>query len=125
MNRSIIAALGAVAFIAGPVSAQTTAPSAAPAKTAKPAPMKAPAKVAKPAAMATTAATAAKPAATRAVATRPIAAKPAAARPVAAAATRGAQAPRTAKSLACSKTADQRNLHGKPRAAFMESCKRG
>ena len=33
-----------------------------------------------------------------------------------------ARAPRTAKSLACSKTADSKGLHGKPREAFMRSC---
>ena len=34
------------------------------------------------------------------------------------------QQPRTAKSLACSKSADSSGLHGKPRKAFMEKCKR-
>ena len=34
------------------------------------------------------------------------------------------QQPRTAKSLACSKTADGQGLHGKPRKSFMEKCKR-
>jgi hypothetical protein len=33
------------------------------------------------------------------------------------------QQPRTAKSLACSKSADSSGLHGKPRKAFMEKCK--
>lgn len=33
--------------------------------------------------------------------------------------------PRTATSLACSKSADNSGLHGKPRKAFMEKCKRG
>jgi GTP cyclohydrolase III len=35
-----------------------------------------------------------------------------------------AQQPRTAKSLACSKSADRNGLHGKPRRSFMEKCKR-
>lgn len=34
-----------------------------------------------------------------------------------------AQQPRTAKSLACSKSADSSGLHGKPRKSFMEKCK--
>lgn len=33
-------------------------------------------------------------------------------------------APRTAKSIACSKTADGKGLHGKVRKKFMESCKK-
>lgn len=33
------------------------------------------------------------------------------------------QAPRTAKSLACSAQADAKGLHGKPRKAFMSTCK--
>jgi hypothetical protein len=32
---------------------------------------------------------------------------------------------RTAKSLECSKEADTKNLHGKPRKAFMRECKKG
>jgi hypothetical protein len=32
---------------------------------------------------------------------------------------------RTAKSLECSKEADGKNLHGKPRKKFMSACKRG
>jgi hypothetical protein len=32
--------------------------------------------------------------------------------------------PRTAKSLECSKQADTKNLHGKPRKKFMSSCKK-
>ena len=35
------------------------------------------------------------------------------------------QAPRTAISLACSKQADAKGLHGKPREAFRASCMRG
>jgi hypothetical protein len=31
---------------------------------------------------------------------------------------------RTAKSLACSKEADGKNLHGKPRKKFMSQCKK-
>ena len=31
---------------------------------------------------------------------------------------------RTAKSLECSKQADTQNLHGKPRKAFMRTCKK-
>jgi hypothetical protein len=42
--------------------------------------------------------------------------KPAAAKKV--------QAPRTEKSLACSKQADEKGLHGKPRKKFMSSCKK-
>ena len=34
-----------------------------------------------------------------------------------------AKAPRTAKSLECSKKADAKSLHGKPRKKFMSSCK--
>ena len=34
------------------------------------------------------------------------------------------QAPRTEKSLACSKQADEKNLHGKPRKKFMSTCKK-
>ena len=34
------------------------------------------------------------------------------------------QAPRTAKSLECSKQADSKSLHGKPRKKFMSSCKK-
>lgn len=36
-----------------------------------------------------------------------------------------AKAPRTAKSLECSKEADAKSLHGKPRKKFMSKCKRG
>ena len=32
--------------------------------------------------------------------------------------------PRTAKSLECSKQADEKALHGKPRKKFMSSCKK-
>ena len=32
--------------------------------------------------------------------------------------------PRTAKSLECSKQADTKNLHGKPRKSFMRTCKK-
>ena len=35
-----------------------------------------------------------------------------------------AQAPRTAKSLECSKQADAKSLHGKPRKKFMSTCKK-
>ena len=35
-----------------------------------------------------------------------------------------AQAPRTAKSLECSKQADSKALHGKPRKKFMSQCKK-
>ena len=34
------------------------------------------------------------------------------------------QAPRTANSLECSKQADSKSLHGKPRKKFMSSCKK-
>jgi hypothetical protein len=41
-------------------------------------------------------------------------------------ATKTAKAPvvRTAKSLDCSKQADAKGLHGKPRKSFMSSCKK-
>ncbi len=57
---------------------------------------------------------------------KPVAAKPVAAKPVAARATPVAQpqAPRTAKSLACSQQADAKGLHGAPRKSFMSSCKK-
>jgi hypothetical protein len=42
----------------------------------------------------------------------------------AAATTKKAQAPRTAKSLECSKEADAKSLHGKPRKKFMRTCKK-
>jgi psiF repeat len=42
--------------------------------------------------------------------------KPAAAKKV--------QAPRTEKSLECSKQADEKGLHGKPRKKFMSTCKK-
>jgi hypothetical protein len=42
--------------------------------------------------------------------------KPAAAKKV--------QAPRSEKSLACSKDADGKGLHGKPRKKFMSECKK-
>jgi hypothetical protein len=32
--------------------------------------------------------------------------------------------PRTEKSLACSKQADEKGLHGKPRKKFMSDCKK-
>ena len=35
-----------------------------------------------------------------------------------------AKVERTAKSLECSKQADSKNLHGKPRKSFMSKCKR-
>ncbi|MGZ5826659.1 MAG: PsiF family protein [Croceibacterium sp.] len=41
-----------------------------------------------------------------------------------AAAAKKTQAPRTEKSLACSKQADEKGLHGKPRKKFMSSCKK-
>jgi len=34
------------------------------------------------------------------------------------------QGPRTAKSLACSKDADAKNIHGKARKTFMSHCKK-
>jgi hypothetical protein len=47
-------------------------------------------------------------------------------KPAAAKAAKPARAPvvRTAKSLDCSKQADAKGLHGKPRKAFMSSCKK-
>jgi len=47
---------------------------------------------------------------------------PKAAAPAAKATT--AKKERTAKSLECSKEADTKNLHGKPRKAFMSKCKK-
>ena len=44
--------------------------------------------------------------------------------PAQASAKSSVQEPRTAKSLACSKSADSKGLHGKPRKSFMEKCKR-
>jgi hypothetical protein len=41
-----------------------------------------------------------------------------------AAATTKAKAPRTAKSLECSKEADSKNIHGKERKKFMSKCKK-
>lgn len=40
------------------------------------------------------------------------------------AAAKKVQAPRTEKSLACSKEADGKGLHGKPRKKFMSTCKK-
>ncbi len=40
------------------------------------------------------------------------------------ASTKGKDAPRTEKSLACSKDADGKKLHGKARQTFMSSCKK-
>ena len=37
---------------------------------------------------------------------------------------KAAPKPRTAASLQCSKDADAKNIHGKPRKAFMSSCKK-
>ena len=36
----------------------------------------------------------------------------------------GKNKPRTAKSLECSKQADEKGLHGKPRKKFLSQCKR-
>ncbi len=38
--------------------------------------------------------------------------------------TKAAPKPRTAASLQCSKDADAKGIHGKPRKAFMNSCKK-
>lgn len=46
-----------------------------------------------------------------------------AAKPTTAASNNG-QGQRTAKSLACSKQADAKNIHGKARKSFMEHCKK-
>ena len=43
----------------------------------------------------------------------------------AAPAAKAAPKERTAKSLECSKEADAKNIHGKPRKAFMRKCKKG
>jgi hypothetical protein len=40
------------------------------------------------------------------------------------AAAKKAQAPRSAKSLECSKEADAKNVHGKARKKFMRTCKK-
>ena len=45
-------------------------------------------------------------------------------KPAAASTTKKAQAPRTAKSLECSKEADGKSLHGKERKKFMSKCKK-
>ena len=42
----------------------------------------------------------------------------------AAAPAKKAEKPRTAESLACSKEADEKNLHGKDRKKFMSQCKK-
>ena len=56
---------------------------------------------------------------------KPIAATSKAAAPTVSPVAHGqTQQPRTAKSLACSKSADSSGLHGKPRKSFMEKCKR-
>lgn len=52
-------------------------------------------------------------------------AAPAAAPAAPAAPAMKAKAPRTAKSLECSKQADTQKLHGKPRKEFMKKCKKG
>ena len=56
----------------------------------------------------------------KAPAAKPVASAPA--KPMAA--TNKGQAPRTAKSLDCSKQADAKNIHGKDRKSFMSHCKR-
>ena len=60
--------------------------------------------------------------ATTAAPAAPMAAKPAA--PMAAPAAKGAKPARTDASLACSKDADTKNIHGKPRKKFMSECKK-
>jgi hypothetical protein len=45
-------------------------------------------------------------------------------KPAAASTAKKAQAPRTAKSMECSKEADAKGLHGKPRKKFMSTCKK-
>ena len=45
-------------------------------------------------------------------------------KPATASTTKKAQAPRTAKSLECSKEADAKSLHGKERKKFMSKCKK-
>ena len=47
-----------------------------------------------------------------------------AAAPTAAPAAKKAAKPRTAESLACSKEADDKNIHGKERKKFMSQCKK-
>ena len=104
MKKLVMIALAA-ALMSGPVMAQSAAPAAA-----------------KPSLMARMkAAHAAK------VAAKPAAAKPAmtaapAAKPAVAAANNNGQ--RTAKSLACSKQADAKNIHGSARKSFMSHCKK-
>ena len=108
MKKLVMIALAA-ALMSGPVMAQSAAPAAA-----------------KPSLMARMkAAHAAKVAAK--VAAKPAAAKPAmtaapAAKPAVAAANNNGQ--RTAKSLACSKQADAKNIHGSARKSFMSHCKK-
>jgi len=102
MKKFAMVALAA-ALMSGPVMAQSAAPAAA-----------------KPSLMARMKAAAAKPAA------KPAAAKPAmttAAKPAAKPANTN-NAPRTAKSLACSKQADAKNIHGAARKSFMSKCKK-
>ena len=95
MKRFATLALAA-ALVSGTAMAQ--APAAAPAKPSLMARMKAAA--IKPAAPAAAAKSAAKPAANN------------------------NNAPRTAKSLECSKQADAKNIHGAARKAFMSKCKK-
>jgi len=47
-----------------------------------------------------------------------------AAAPAATAPAKKAEKPRSAESLACSKEADEKNLHGKDRKKFMSQCKK-
>ena len=47
-----------------------------------------------------------------------------AAAPSATAPAKKAEKPRTAESLACSKEADEKNVHGKARKKFMSQCKK-
>ena len=47
-----------------------------------------------------------------------------AAAPAATAPAKKAEKPRTAESLACSKDADEKGLHGKDRKKFMSQCKK-
>lgn len=101
MKTKYAALIAATMLVSAPLMAQ--APAAAPAKPTLMGRMLAPVR--------------AKPAPATPVA------KPAAAAARAPSASKG-QAPRTAKSLDCSKQADAKNIHGQARKTFMSRCKK-
>ena len=107
-TRIVIAAVAAICFSASAMAAD-------PAPAAKPAATKPMAPAAKPMPAAAKPMTAAKP----------MAAKPLPKRAVGDnSATKPGAKPRTAISLDCSKQADAKGLHGKPREKFRDQCKK-